>query len=153
MNKKIVLLAVVAIAGYVIYKRAMRFVDKLSYSVEKIKFDFNSSLQSNFQRLIFSVQTKLINPENVRVRVSNISLFFAINDKTFAQIVQVDPFIIQPKKSMPITFPLEINVQSIPTALKDAFKNFVSGQLQIRVFGKLDTDFGTIKFDEIKKLI
>ena len=76
MNKKIVLLAVVAIAGYVIYKRAMRFVDKLSYSVEKIKFDLNSSLQSNFQRLIFSVQTKLINPENVRVRVSNISLFF-----------------------------------------------------------------------------
>ncbi len=153
MSKKIVLLAVVAIAGYVLYKRAMRFVDKLSYSVEKIKFDLNSSLQSNFQRLIFSVQTKLINPENVRVRVSNISLFFAINDKTFAQIVQVDPFIIQPKKSMPITFPLEINVQSIPTTLKDAFKNFVSGQLQIRVFGKLDTDYGTIKFDEIKKLI
>lgn len=153
MNKRFILFAMVVVAGIYIYQRTMKFISKLDYTIDSFKFNLNKSIQSNFSKIFFDVKTSLINPENVKVKIKGIQIYFAVNNKTFAQISTFDPFFIEPKKTMPITFPLELYLQSVPKAISDLFKNFISGKVEVQIFGKVDTELGIINFNQTKKLI
>lgn len=153
MNKKIIFLGIIAVAGYFVYKRYMKFVEQLTYSIQSIQFDVANTLQSGFKELFFNVNTKLINPENVKLKVNSIQIFFAVNNKTFAQIATFEPFFVEAKKNMPIKFPLQIFTDSVPQTLKNLLTNFKQGTVKIEVFGKVNTNLGEYKFNEIKSLI
>jgi len=100
VNKKIIFLGIIAVAGYFVYRKYMKFVERLTYSIVSIQFNVENTLRSGFRELFFTVNTKLINPENVKVKVNSIQIFFAVNNKTFAQIATFEPFFVEPKKGL-----------------------------------------------------
>jgi LEA14-like dessication related protein len=153
VNKKIIFLGIIAVAGYFVYRKYMKFVERLTYSIVSIQFNVENTLRSGFRELFFTVNTKLINPENVKVKVNSIQIFFAVNNKTFAQIATFEPFFVEPKKEMPIKFPLQIFTDSVPQTLKNLLTNFKQGSVKIEIFGKVNTNLGEYKFNEIKSLI
>ncbi len=54
---------------------------------------------------------------------------------------------------MPIKLPLQIFTASVPQTLKNLLTNFKQGSVKIEIFGKVNTNLGEYKFNEIKSLI
>lgn len=151
--KKIIYLGIIGFGVYFIYKKYMKFTERLTYKINSIKFDLRQSLDSGFKTIFFKVDTNLINPENVRIKINNLQLFFSSENKTFAQIITEQSFYIEPKKTMNITLPLEIEVGSLPTVIINSLKNLKQGNLSVNIFGKISTELGELKFSEVKKLV
>lgn len=151
--KKFIYLGIIGVGVYFIYKKYMKFTDRLTYKINSIKFNLDKSLDTEFKTMYFTVDTTLINPEPINLKVNSLQLFFSTKNKTFAQIITQDNFIIKAKNSMSIKLPLEIDLNSLPVTFKNILTNFKKGELSINIFGKVSTELGEVKFNEVKSLL
>lgn len=151
--KKFIYLGIIGVGVYFIYKKYMKFTDRLTYKINSIKFNLDKSLDTEFKTMYFTVDTTLINPEPINLKVNSLQLFFSTKNKTFAQIITQDNFIIKAKNSMSIKLPLEIDLNSLPVTFKNILTNFKQGELSINIFGKVSTELGEVKFNEVKSLL
>lgn len=151
--KKFIYLGIIGVGVYFIYKKYMKFTDRLTYKINSIKFNLDKSLDTEFKTMYFTIDTTLINPEPTNLNVNSLQLFFSTKNKTFAQIITQDNFIIKAKNSMSIKLPLEIDLNSLPVTFKNILTNFKKGELSINIFGKVSTELGEVKFNEVKSLL
>lgn len=151
INKFLLFALLLSGAGIAYYGlRVKKLFDNLDYkiNIQKSKIDLTKSIATGLKTLFITVSIDLINKENTSISFTDLNFKFFFNKIQFASLHKSQAFIIGAAKTTTIEIPVIINANSLPGAVKTAFRDALDivtkKNIMIQVQGSISNNLLTL---------
>jgi hypothetical protein len=140
--------------GKNIYKNLLRTINDVKYKFTNLKFDFNKSFNSGFDRLYFSISLVLENTHNTTINVNEIFFDVFNNGVKIGTVENTTGITIKPNGTTINILDIVLKTENLPTTIQSALKNLINNNSNF-VFtfvGEINTNLGTFPVKQNLKI-
>lgn len=151
-NEKLLLVGVVSLAAYGLYKNYSGLVDTLSARLSSFKFNKQLWQRSGYFTLVFDVVLTVINSSSGTASIKSADLDIEVNGKKSGKINSKSTLNIYPNSEAKYPLTFRVPVLSLFGTVDSAIKIITLKQpVNVRVTGVVDATAGKLKIDESLK--
>jgi len=140
--------------GKNIYKNLLKTINDVKYKFTNLKFDFNKSLNSGFDRLYFSINLVLENTHNTTINVNEIFFDVFNNGVKIGTVENTTGITIKPNGTTINILDIVLKTENLPSTIQSALKNLINNNSNF-VFtfvGEINTNLGTFPVKQNLKI-
>lgn len=127
------------------YQKAKQFM----ISINKVKTDFNSLINYNYEKLPLKITLKLVNPTDVIFKINSFNVKIYYKGVLMGTTFTTQTINIKPKETTFTTIDFLIDIINLSSNFRDLVKVFLEGSgTEIYLKGFIDSNFGRIQINE-----